>query len=321
MQKKTVRPVQYIHRKTCALDDGPAEGCSPHWEMRVRVPDHESHLGEFDVVYCRKCQMGFTDPYPTEETSGFLYEEKSSADFDRIQESVVDRFKDLPARNIFRRLFPERNLSSIRRVLDFGCGNARFAASARDVFSAAEVHAVDFQPEPPPQLKTGHAARLEYKTVHQFDASDCAYDLIILRHVLEHSHHPVSLIRKLAARLQPDGVLYIEVPNLDSGCGRLFGKYWKGFYVPRHIFHFTPASLTRVLAMAGLEGKVGKSEPPHMGNMIAILGGLKKTSVWVQLLGGLLHPVQLVTEAFHRSSSCIRFRAVKSAATGSPPAT
>jgi len=44
----------------------------------------------------------------------------------------------------------------------------------------------------------------------------------------------------------------ISVPNFASLESRLFGKYWNGLDVPRHLYHFTPATLDRMLKKAKL---------------------------------------------------------------------
>lgn len=159
---------------------------------------------------------------------------------------------------------------------------------------------------------------MNYYDLTAFAEQHRQYDLIILRHVLEHTHHPVQLVKYLSDLLAPDGVIYIEVPNLDSGCAKMFGKYWKGYYVPRHIFHYTIDSLTEIVKLAGLEAKVGRNEIPMMGNTISILTGADKSNVFIQCLGILLHPIQLVFEALYRSSTCINARCRHTNATIQP---
>jgi len=296
--------VKYQSRTTCELRQESCENCRAHWQRVVRLKDHETNLGEFDVYLCRRCKLGFTDPYPTEETSGHLYETKESGDFDIIRDSPIDHVKDFLSRRQLTLLAPH---SHVRAVLDFATGNGRFAVSATKVFPSARVDAVDYQPTPP-QLLQRQGSTVNYYSQTAFAEQHQQYDLIILRHVLEHTHHPVHLLKYLSERLAEDGTVYIEVPNLDSACAKIFGKYWKGYYVPRHIFHYTIDSLTELVKRAGLEAEVGRNEMPLMGNTLSILTGADKSSVFVQSLGILLYPVQLVSEASHRSSTCINAR-------------
>ena len=43
------------------------------------------------------------------------------------------------------------------------------------------------------------------------------------------------------------------MPNIDSAGARIFGSYWYALELPRHLYHFSPASLKRLSGTAGLE--------------------------------------------------------------------
>ncbi|MBU0610105.1 MAG: class I SAM-dependent methyltransferase [Armatimonadetes bacterium] len=161
---------------------------------------------------------------------------------------------------------------------------------------------------PPPPLLRADSTRVTYCTTASFAEHGQQYDIILLRHVLEHAHYPLQLLRGLRERLTEDGILCIEVPNLHSGCARLFGKHWKNYYVPRHIYHFTANSLREIAQLAGLDAQIGRNSMPLMGNTIALLTGLDKTNVLVQAFGVLFHPFQLIVERLCKSSTCINAR-------------
>jgi hypothetical protein len=57
---------------------------------------------------------------------------------------------------------------------------------------------------------------------------------------------------KLAEWLKPEGIFYVLVPNVDSAESRIFGSYWHGLELPRHLFHYSPASLKFLAESAGL---------------------------------------------------------------------
>lgn len=296
--------VKYQTRTTCELRQEECKNCSVHWQKILSIEDHETNLGEFDIFFCQRCKLGFTNPYPTEETVSYLYETKESSDFDIVRNSPIDYIKDFLSRRQITRLAPSNH---VRAVLDYATGNGRFAATMAKVFPNARVDAMDFQATPPPLLQRP-GNKVNYYNQVTFAEQHQQYDLIIVRHVLEHTHHPVQLVKYLSEHLAQDGLIYIEVPNLDSGCAKVFGKYWKGYYVPRHIFHYTIASLTEIVDRAGLVAKIGRNEMPLMGNILSILTGLDKTNVFVQGIGILLHPVQLAIETLYRSSTCINAR-------------
>lgn len=294
--------VEFLNRTTCELRGESCNECKDHWQKVVRLKDHESSLGEFDVYLCKRCKLGFTDPYPSEETSGYLYEAKSSSDFDIIRDSFIDRIKDYLSIKLLQRLAPHDHVANI---LDYATGNGRFAMSAAKAFPNAHVDAVDYQSSPPPLLQSQINSRMGYYSLTALSELHHQYDLIILRHVLEHTHHPVELVKNLSRLLAPNGVIYIEVPNLDSGCAKIFGKFWKNYYVPRHIFHYTIDSLNEIISRAGLDAEIGRNEMPLMGNTISIMTGVSQSNTFVQFLGVLLHPFQLGIEALAQSSTCI----------------
>lgn len=78
------------------------------------------------------------------------------------------------------------------------------------------------------------------------------FDMIILFQVLEHLGDPLATLRQCARLLKPGGRVVIAVPNLESWQARLTGPAWFHLDVPRHLFHFSPRSLSRVLDLADL---------------------------------------------------------------------
>ena len=53
--------------------------------------------------------------------------------------------------------------------------------------------------------------------------------------------------------MTPGGRLIVAAPNFDSWAASWFGAHWFGLDVPRHLTHFTPGTLRRMLNRAGFE--------------------------------------------------------------------
>jgi len=66
-------------------------------------------------------------------------------------------------------------------------------------------------------------------------------------HTLEHVYSPKKLLREAHRILKPDGILIVEVPNIDSFSARFFGKRWMPLALPLHVNHFSPATLSGIL--------------------------------------------------------------------------
>ena len=75
------------------------------------------------------------------------------------------------------------------------------------------------------------------------------FDLITMRHALEHFLDPVAVLKKVSVALSPRGLVYVSVPNMMSPTRHALSKSW--FRVV-HTYYFSRATLGRALAMAGL---------------------------------------------------------------------
>lgn len=78
------------------------------------------------------------------------------------------------------------------------------------------------------------------------------FDVITCFDVLEHLYEPRRVMARVGEWLKPGGIFYVLIPNVDSAEGRVFGSYWHGLELPRHLFHYSPASLKFLAESAGL---------------------------------------------------------------------
>jgi SAM-dependent methyltransferase len=85
---------------------------------------------------------------------------------------------------------------------------------------------------------------------------DCRFDFVTMFHVLEHLTDPRLGLRSACELLQHGGILIIQVPNISSAQARLFGNFWYGLDVPRHVINYTPKALGFLLREAGLEFRI-----------------------------------------------------------------
>jgi len=76
-------------------------------------------------------------------------------------------------------------------------------------------------------LQVGSAIDLPY--------ADGSFDLVIIKHVVEHLDQPEKCIQELGRIMAPGGVLILATPNLDSLLKPLKGDSWIGYQDPTHI--------------------------------------------------------------------------------------
>lgn len=78
-----------------------------------------------------------------------------------------------------------------------------------------------------------------------------AAEVVRAWHVLEHLPDPLAVLHRMREWLRPGGELIVGVPNIHSAMRWSFGARWAGWQRPYHVYHFTPATLRRLIVRAG----------------------------------------------------------------------
>jgi SAM-dependent methyltransferase len=137
------------------------------------------------------------------------------------------------------------------QLLDVGCGGGHFLARMQSL--GWLVRGVE------PDAEAVRIARGQLDlNVCQGTLADAhfppnEFDAITMNHVIEHVPHPVELLQECRRVLKVDGRLVVVTPNARS-LGRMhFGRAWRGWETPRHLFLFTPETLGICAERAGLK--------------------------------------------------------------------
>jgi predicted TPR repeat methyltransferase len=89
------------------------------------------------------------------------------------------------------------------------------------------------------------------------------FDAVTMWGLLQLTYCPQAFLEKVRGVLAADGVVGIGVSNFGSAGARLFGRHWKGLGLPRHLIHFEPDSLQRLLERSGYEIVDLRFETPY----------------------------------------------------------
>jgi SAM-dependent methyltransferase len=149
------------------------------------------------------------------------------------------------------------------RVLDVGCGTGQGLLLLR----RAGLKPIGLEPSEHACLLARESGETEVAQgrLDQADFAPESFDAVTFFHVLEHLHDPLGDLRRVRGWLRPGGAVVIEAPNVGSWQARLLGPWWFGLDVPRHLVHFTPATLCGLLETAGFRDARCTASPEPTG--------------------------------------------------------
>jgi len=136
-------------------------------------------------------------------------------------------------------------------ILDLGCSSGGFLASLEG--PAWKRAGIEMSEAVAQKAKARCGAEVFVGDILDAPYSEGQFDVITCFHVFEHLYQPKEVLACVSRWLKPGGIFYTMMPNIDSAGARIFGSYWYALELPRHLFHFSPASLRKLAASAGLE--------------------------------------------------------------------
>lgn len=236
--------------------------------------------GLFQVVRCRACRLCFTNPRPTAHSLGLFYPADYRPHFERqngphsrrswrgrLEWALLrQRYGYLPrptdamtgftsavARVVIRRTRARERWVPFRapgRLLDFGCGAGNFLRQMREY--GWNVEGLDFSPRMVQALREKGEFPTHLGTLPHRQVAAGSFDAITMWHSLEHVPRPREILQAASDALRPGGLLAVSVPNFASWSFRQFRAQWTGLALPRHLVHFIPQTLGRMVEAAGL---------------------------------------------------------------------
>ena len=194
----------------------------------------------FDLLRCGSCGFARTHPTPVELDR---YYPPSYRNYGAIGAAVLRR----SYRGRVRRW--RRSLPRVGVALEVGAGRGWMLEALREAGWSVMGSERTFRAASELRGLSGASV-----FVGDLEAirSGADLDLIVMFHVLEHLADPVRALTAAANGLAPGGMIIVGVPNIGSWQARFARSSWLHLDVPRHLSHFTPTSIERALAMAGL---------------------------------------------------------------------
>jgi SAM-dependent methyltransferase len=216
------------------------QGGAQEW---LRGPDrlHGRHE-EYTLVRCEACSVVWLSNPPKPSEMHLHYTDA----YDKL---ISAGGENAPARWGFRKEAIAQYKQS-GTLLDLGCSSGSFLAFMRSELWT--LYGIEMSSECAKTAEARSGAEIFVGNILDAPFPRESFDVITCFDVLEHLYEPHKVMARVGEWLKPGGIFYVLVPNVDSAEAREFGSYWHGLELPRHLFHYSPASLKFLAESAGL---------------------------------------------------------------------
>jgi SAM-dependent methyltransferase len=148
-------------------------------------------------------------------------------------------------------------------ILDAGAGSGAGFIYLREKIKNANFSAIESSDESIKSL-TKYGAEVIANDLESdwSDNFENRFDLIILRHVIEHFLDPVETLKKISKSLAPDGIIYIATPDMMKPRVNLrdYDLWWEYWFRAVHPYYFSNDTLGATFAKSGLKQVIMRNE-------------------------------------------------------------
>lgn len=224
-------------------------------KIKLVLRDYFLTQEEFGLIENEHFGFLETHPQPLENLDKYYESENYISHTDSQKtwfEKIYQFTKNYNIRYKFSKLKYSRHHS---KILDYGCGAGDFLLYAKN----NKMNVFGIEPNESALKITQNKIGKENASNESIQNLNGQFDIITLWHVLEHVPELLEFIEQLKSRLNPEGKIYIAVPNYKSYDARFYKNFWAGYDVPRHLWHFSPDNLEKLFNSFGM--KIEKTYP------------------------------------------------------------
>lgn len=207
----------------------------------------------FSVQHCSSCTHRFTSPVPDQASIGPYYKSEAYISHTNTKQGFISSLYQM----VRKRTMKSKQVLVCTKVgkakgdlLDIGSGAGAFLSTMK----IAGWNVLGLEPDPDARAVAQRDFGVEAKPIEllmQLDEEQ--YDAVTMWHVLEHVHELDAYIIQIKKILRPGGRWFVAVPNYTSKDAEIYGNGWAAYDVPRHLYHFSPDSMKRMLELNGLK--------------------------------------------------------------------
>ncbi len=135
--------------------------------------------------------------------------------------------------NRFYAILARRHGKRGGRLLEIGSGLGHLVGQLEDTF---QTNGVDLNHWAIKESKSVvQKTDLQTASAQDLPFADASFNVVIIKHIVEHLPDPARAIREIGRVMAPGGILILATPNLSSLLKSWKGERWIGYQDPTHI--------------------------------------------------------------------------------------
>jgi len=218
-------------------------------DIYLETEDYFLTHERFTIVKCTQCGLMFVNPRPLPSEIFKYYQSENYISHSTKQTGLLDKIYSLVRKqNHFKKFKLISRYKKAGAIFDIGCATGEFLYFFKK--KGWKVTGVE-----PNDEARNFAAKTYQVTVADEEnipnLEEKTFDVITMWHVLEHVHDINERVTQLNRLLKDDGIAVIAVPNPNSKDAAMYQKFWAGYDLPRHLYHFTAKTMEKLFDKHG----------------------------------------------------------------------
>jgi len=219
--------------------------------------------GKFNLLKCKLCDLEFISPllnekklqkyYPPKDYYSFKNKNLVSSIYHNISSYYYSKKRGLLKILIFpfKSLLHRYYLESEKSILEIGCGDGKILK----IYKKHGMKTAGIEPYGNNLTEEEESLGIVRNSIEKSNFKEESFDFIILKDAIEHIPKQKMLLAKCRKWLKKGGKLIFTTQNTKSLWKFIFGRYWFGYDVPRHVYNYDKKSIVIFLRNNGFEIK------------------------------------------------------------------
>jgi len=233
------------------------DGCpichSGNIQQKFSAKDYTVTGESFMIFQCNDCRGAFTQDVPGKHDIGRYYASENYISHSDTSEGLINRIYHTVRKKTLQQkkaLIINITGQSKGNVLDIGCGTGAFIHTMQQ----AGWETTGLEPDETARKKAAELYQINpLPSGELFALPANSFDAVTMWHVLEHVHELHEYVAQIKLLLKPGGKFVVAVPNYTSPDALHYQQFWAALDVPRHLYHFSPASMKALMTLHGMQ--------------------------------------------------------------------